>query len=99
MSIYFSHIYGSAECGLIRLGKSALSCGSGWAQALMQACSMYLDSEQRLIGKQIPRGNAFHGEGRRRANTFFPSACVVSPYLPLAEASHVAKLKNQGIGY
>lgn len=86
MNIYFSYIYGSAECWLIRSGKSTLSCGSGQAQALMQACSMFLDSE--IPGEVLSVVKA--EEGQTHA---FPSACVISPNIPLAEASHVAKFK------
>lgn len=57
---------------------------------------MFVHSKHRVKGQQPPRESSFHGESRRRANTFLPPACVVSPNIPLAEASHVAKFKFKG---
>lgn len=70
--------------GLAGLRSSSRSkhVGSFWAQA---------------EGQQLPRESCFHGE-RRRANTFLPSACVMSPNISLARASCMAKfkIKEQG---
>lgn len=70
----------------------------GLAGLRSSPCSVFVDSEHRLMEKQIPRESSFHGEGRRRKNTMSPSACVVSLNIPLAEASHIAKfkIKRQG---
>ena len=59
---------------------------------------MFVHSELQLKGQQLPRESSSHGEGRRRANTFLPSACVVSPNIPLAEVSHLSKFKIKGQG-
>lgn len=59
---------------------------------------MFVHSEHRLKGQELPRESSFHGEGGRKRNMFLLSACVMLPNTPLAEASHVAKFKIKGQG-
>lgn len=95
MSIYFSYIYGQLSVSQSRLGNSLSNNRSAWLQVLTQACSVFVHSEHKSKGQQLPRRGFF--SWRRQKGKHISTFCLCC-YLISCWLRHVQKFKIKGQG-